>query len=262
MLENIYLTYFAGPGYTTVQTVVYALLLVVAVYVIYEFFLKRIDTEIDESFLVAMVPLVVLGGVLRSLGHGDAEIFTGFWFNTPGIHILIAAYTVPVILLSQYLSRRKLSFVKWMWILSAPPLAACFFIVSGIGFLNPEVFLYVFVTTAAAAAAIYPAMVYLPKYLTGTNYWILTGHILDGSSTFVAVTFFGYMEKHVLPGFLMDLTGAWIMLPLKVAVIWPVLYLIDDMVEDAVLRNWLKVVVLVLGLALGVRNTFSAAMGV
>ncbi len=263
MLGEIHGTYFAQPGYTTVQTVVYALLLVLAIYLIYRFFLKKIGTKIDERFILAMVPFVLLGGVLRSLGHGDAEIFTGFWFNTPGIHILIAAYTIPAILISEYLQKKyDISYAKWMWIFGSLPVVICLYLTTTVGFTNPEVFVYVLGTTAAVAAPLYLFVHFLPGYLSRINYAILSGHILDGSSTFIAVSMFGYVEKHVLPGFLIDATGPWAMVPLKIAVIWPVLYLLDDTVEDIELRNWLKVVVLALGLALGVRNMLTAAMGV
>ncbi len=263
MLEEVYATHFAQSGYTVVQTVVFGILLLVAIYLIYALFLKKIDTEIDKGFVVAMVPFLLLGGVLRSLGHGDAEIFTGFWFNTPGIHLLIAAYTVPSILLSQYLDGNyDLSFVKWMWIFGGIPFLVCTYLATIVGFPNFEVFGYVPGLAAAVAAPLYLVVRFLPKYLSRINYGILSGHLLDASSTFIAVSFFGYTEKHVLPGFLVDLTGAWVMFPLKLAVIWPVIYLLDDVVEDEELLNWLRVVVLALGLALGIRNMFTAAMGV
>ncbi len=263
MLGDIYATYFAQSGYTTVQTVVYALLLVVAIYLIYRLFLKRIKTEIDTRFVVSMVPFILLGGILRSLGHGDAEIFTGFWFNTPGIHVLIALYTIPSIVLSEYLEERYgKTYVKWMWLFGGIPFLICTYIAAGIGFPNYEAFGWILGTTALVAAPLYAVTHFFPSYLTRLNYFILSGHILDGVSTFVAVSMFGYAEKHVLPGFLIGSVGPWIMIPLKISVIWPVLYLLDDVVEDKQLLNWLRVVVLALGLALGVRNMFTVAMGV
>ncbi len=262
MFEYIYLRYFAGPGYTVVQTVVFAAMLLLAVYLIYRLFLKKIDTDVDERFFWAMVPFVVLGGVLRSLGHWDAEIFTGFWFTTPGIHLLIASYAIFSILAAQYLEKVKMNFLKWMWVFGSIPTVICIYITILFGFLNPEVFLYVLGTTVAVTTPLYLFVYFLPRHLSGLNHFVLSGHILDGTSTFIAVTYFGYVEKHVLPGFLVEATGAWIMIPLKIAVIWPVLYLIDDSVDDFELKNWLKVVVLGLGLALGIRNMFSAAMGV
>lgn len=263
MLEEVYRTYFAQSGYTTVETLVYGFFLLVAIYLIYRFFLKRIRTEIDRSFIVAMVPYLLLGGVLRALGQGDAEVFSGFWFNTPGIHLLIAAYTVPTILLAQYLEDKKdISYVKWMWIFGGLPFLVCVYLAAGIGFPNYGIFGYVLGIAGIISLALYTVTRFFPRYLTRTNHHILSGHLMDGSSTFLAVSLFGYTEKHVLPGFLIDATGPWVMLPLKIAVIWPVLYLLDDAVEDGELLNWLRIVVLALGLSLSVRNMFTVAMGV
>ncbi|MFP4116581.1 MAG: DUF63 family protein [Candidatus Aenigmatarchaeota archaeon] len=263
MLEEIYASYFAGSGYTTVETVAYALLLVVAIYLIHRFFLKKIRTDIDKSFVLAMVPYLLLGGILRSLGQGDAEIFTGFWFNTPGIHLLIAAYTVPTVLLSQYLEDRySISYVKWMWIFGGIPFLACLFSAANIGFPNYMVFVYVLGIAGALSAVLYVVTKLCPEYLTRINHHILSGHLMDGTSTFIAITVFGYTEKHVLPDILIDATGAWVMIPLKIAVVWPVLYLLDDVVEDVELLNWLKIVVLGLGLSLAARNMFTVAMAV
>ena len=52
------------------------------------------------------------------------------------------------------------------------------------------------------------------------------------------------------------------MFPLKIIVVWPVLLLIDKYVEDEEFRTWLKIAVLILGLALGTRDTLKLGMGV
>ena len=86
--------------------------------------------------------------------------------------------------------------------------------------------------------------------------------MFDGSATFVALAFFSYMEQHVLPRFLIGFTGPWIMFPLKMAIVWPVLVLIDRHVEDNEFKTWLKIAVLILGLALGTRDILKLGMGV
>jgi uncharacterized membrane protein len=51
------------------------------------------------------------------------------------------------------------------------------------------------------------------------------------------------------------------MYPLKIAVILPALYIIDTYVEDKTIRNMLKLAIFILGLAPGIRNFLSLAMG-
>jgi len=99
-----------------------------------------------------------------------------------------------------------------------------------------------------------------PKLLTKTNAAILWSHLLDGSSTFTAMTFYGYYEQHVLPSFLISLTGPWIMFPLKLSVVWAVLYYIDKEKGDQQFKNFLKIVILILGLALGIRDWLTISM--
>jgi uncharacterized membrane protein len=97
---------------------------------------------------------------------------------------------------------------------------------------------------------------------------LFTGHFLDGAATYRGLDFHGYGEKHVVPGLLIDATGtAMVMLPLKFLVVTAVVYLLDvayrEELEETPTLGWLvKVAVLVLGLAPGMRDMLRIAMGV
>jgi uncharacterized membrane protein len=93
-----------------------------------------------------------------------------------------------------------------------------------------------------------------PNLLSRENLSILSAHFLDASATFTALTFFGYLEQHVLPRALIDPIGPMVMFPLKIVVLLPVLYLIDRYAEDSQFKTLLKLVVLILGLAPGLRD--------
>lgn len=103
---------------------------------------------------------------------------------------------------------------------------------------------------------------------SGTNLLILFGQFLDASATYRALDYHSYGEKHVLPNFLIQLTGtAAVMFPLKLIVVGLVLYLIDvemkeDFKEYKTLIGLVKFAVLVLGFAPGVRDMMRLAMGV
>ena len=99
-----------------------------------------------------------------------------------------------------------------------------------------------------------------PKWLSSINAGILVSHMLDASATFTALTFFGYYEQHVLPTFLINIFGPWIMFPLKISVVWIVLYIIDSSKEDKNMKNILKIMILILGLALGLRDLLTVSM--
>ncbi|PKM92417.1 MAG: hypothetical protein CVU81_00520 [Euryarchaeota archaeon HGW-Euryarchaeota-1] len=82
----------------------------------------------------------------------------------------------------------------------------------------------------------------------------LGAHLFDASATFVALTFFSYAEKHVLPTAVMGLFGPVAFFALKLLVIIPAIIVIDQFVEDKNTNNGLKFVLFVLGFAPGVRD--------
>jgi uncharacterized membrane protein len=66
----------------------------------------------------------------------------------------------------------------------------------------------------------------------------------------------------VVENYLIDLTGTGaVMYPLKLLLLIPMLYLIDSEFDEIELRDLLKLVVLVLGLAPGCRNTILILFG-
>jgi len=99
------------------------------------------------------------------------------------------------------------------------------------------------------------------------NVLICFAHLFDASSTYRGITAYGYAEKHVLPGFLMEYTFPSIIFVINVILILAVIYVLDislkeDFLEDDRLRVFLKFVVIVLGASPAVRNTLRLAMGV
>ena len=87
------------------------------------------------------------------------------------------------------------------------------------------------------------------------NLEVLSAHIFDATSTFVAMDFFGYYEQHVLPTFLINISGtALIMYPLKIGIILLILYIIDKEVDEKTTNHMLKLAIYILGLAPGIRN--------
>lgn len=263
-LKEFYLKYFNQPrGYTVPETLVFAFLFIAAIYLIYRFLIKRMDVDMDERFLVSVVPFVFFGGILRSLGPGDAGFFVGYWFDTPGIYLLVTLVTVASLIASRYL-QRKMERPYFHWMLAVGLTLDLFglYFVAVNGLTNLSAAALILGIFSVIAAALYPVMRYFPRYLDRMGYSAVMGHVMDGSSAFVSVSFFGYTEKHVLPRFLFGVFGPWIMIPLKVGVVWLAVYGINETVEDEKFKNWLKIVIMILGLALGTRNLLSVTMGV
>ncbi len=95
---------------------------------------------------------------------------------------------------------------------------------------------------------------FFTKALTYENTGILNAHMLDATATFTALTYFGFIEQHVVPRLFIPLGGPAVMFVLKLVVIVPVLYVIDQHKGDPNFKNLLKIAVLILGLAPALRD--------
>jgi uncharacterized membrane protein len=107
-----------------------------------------------------------------------------------------------------------------------------------------------------------PGLGFLPRLLSNENLGILSAHFLDASATFVALTYYGYLEQHIVPRMLFSVAGNASFFALKIAVLLPVLYLIDRYAEEGSFKNLLKIVILILGLAPGLRDLARLMAGV
>ncbi len=127
------------------------------------------------------------------------------------------------------------------------------------------------VCTTITFAAYWALSTRWPKakaYITPVASLLFMSHYVDGAATFRGLDAWGYGEKHVLPSLHIDLTGtAAVMLVLKFLVVTAVIYLLDvayreDMDRTPTLAWLVRVAVMVLGLAPGVRDALRIAMGV
>jgi uncharacterized membrane protein len=245
-----------GHYYTLPGTIVYAILFIIAVFLVYKYLLKKF--RIDEKFMLSLLPFIILGGVMRSLE--DAEFYSGYFFVSPGIYITVFFITLFSLIVSIKIEKyKKIEYWKTMLVIGSALLLYNIIQVTIIGIANWTAFFMIAGLMLMWSAVFFPIKQFFPKYLSKTNYLILLSHLFDASSSFVAVTFFSYTEQHVLPGFLFPIFGAWILMLLKIIVVWPALYYIDK-INDKNFRIWLKIAVLILGLALGTRDFLSVSM--
>lgn len=254
--------YFINPviyetgKYNIFNTLAYGLILVASAYAVFEI-LRKLKIRSDSHFTYSLVPFIALGSGLRVLR--DAKILTSDIFVTPWSYVTIFLIAFPILLVSIAAQRRfKIEYWKTM---SAAGVLLC---------LPVYLLLLSMATNVLALAEIVsiPGAWYIaltavskaaPQLLTKQNVLIISAHMLDASSTFVS-KYLGFVEEHVVAGALIPAFGPWIMFPLKLAVVIPVLYLFDKNVEDKDFRNWLKIVVLILGLGPGIRNTMAVTV--
>jgi len=246
--------------YTPIGTIVYGIILIAAVYGTYKF-LKRLKIKIDKRFFWALLPFIIYGGWTRALRDYNLGIYgQNKLFCSPPIYFFIFVIALTSLLLGLLIERKtKVHYEKIMM-----PIGALFLIynLSLTRITNLFGFSFILFLMSLWSLVFYVIHKMKPKLLSLENVGIIISHLFDASSTFTALTFFGFYEQHVVPNFfIINLgLGAWIMFPLKIGVVWTVLYYIDKSKEDLFLKRFLKIVILILGLALGMRDFLSVSM--
>lgn len=262
--------YFINPiatrsGYNIVNTSVFALAFVAVVALTVVIF-RKFRIKIDKSFFIGLFPFIILGSVCRSLE--DAAVLKGFWFVTPGLYVLVYLAVLASLAISLRIEK-DFGVPYWKMMASAGAVMAVFaFSFAKIIYFQP--LLYVIAISAGFFLAIFGIRKFLkPKLLSMENSCILLAHLFDASTTFTAVELssawlsgIGYVEQHVLAGFLMGAVGNYAIFLLKLAVIPIALFILDSNVDEKNSRNFLKLAVFILGFGPGLRNLLSMMMGV
>ena len=254
----------SDSGYNLVNTVTWALILGLMLLLIIRLF-RRLDISLDERFVISTVPYILVGSSLRVVE--DAELVAApfkYFLITPFIYLLVAVGTLANLILCRWaLKERYLAGYSAIGILWAGFNLALLASVGVESFRTPFL---IFSLGSAATLAIWGFATKLKlRFLSDRlNILILFSHMLDASSTYVGVDLFGYVEKHVLPNLMIDLTGtALVMYPLKLLILIPVLALADEALrEDPSLLNLTKLALITLGLAPALRNTLRLTLGI
>lgn len=265
-----------GTGYNVYNTFAYAAVLIVAVFATYKL-LKRMKITIDDKFVVGVLPYIILGGLLRALEDAFAY---GFWFKTPIIYIVIFVVAFTGLFVSkiiEILKGNRLPSLRYHMIWASIGFAMVLAGLAQVSVRSPfamaaMVTLSVFWAIALIFAKKISDRIGKGNFLGWENTSILSVHMFDATTTFVALSYFPYFEQHVLPGFLISVFGPAVMFALKFAVVAVVLHVLDKEMasKDAKAsgnselqkKKFIKLVILILGLAPGLRNFFRLVMGV
>ncbi|HLC51299.1 MAG TPA: DUF63 family protein [archaeon] len=241
--------------YTLEATITYGLILVAAVYGVYKL-LIRLNVRFDRRLVIGLLPFIIYGGWTRALR--DHQLYQGWWWCSPPIYFMIFAAALGSLLLGLFLQKRfGIEYEKFM---------------GGIGVLlllynasltsigNSPAFILIALIAGMWAGLLLLVHRLKPKLVSLENALITAAHMLDASASYVAITFFGYYEQHVLGSFLIAGWGTWTLFLMKLVVVLPVLYLIDKETQDERMKNLLKIVILILGLALGIRDWLTVSL--
>ena len=243
-------------GYNVVNTLTWAGILIVAVYVLYRFLSKRL--EFDEKFVYANIPYILLGSSVRVVEDaGFLNPPISYIFMTPFVYILIFLVAFPTLLLSLkfYGDRYYRPYSAIGLVLASGVLILLF--------VNLPVFNAWVIPAGVGLAALCSALFYavsLKPMRNNLSMLVIFSHMLDGFETFFGISYLGYWELHVLPRYLIEKFGPAILPVVKFFVFYAIIYFLDTE-EDKNLKNFVKFVLVVLGLAPALRNGIRMMFG-
>lgn len=238
-----------GEGYNWVNTLTYGFILIVCSYLVYRYLRPRIT--MDRKFYYSVSTFILVGASARVLK--DMNVSESYILVTPLIFFLIFGITFTSLIVTVRIWKEN--YYKYL----AGIALVLFVIICGILVMNARAFnyealLYIIVTAAAVSAIVYYAAQFLKLDYITKNMEIMGGHLLDASATSFGLAMYGYFEQHMVPGlFITLLKTPFAMFPLKIVVVAVVLSAVEDVKEEGY-KNFIKLVILILGAAPGLRD--------
>ncbi|MEI8331532.1 MAG: DUF63 family protein [Methanomicrobiales archaeon] len=274
MISDFIYKYYIDPvryeqPYNAIETITYALILIAALHLIYHWFRKS-NLKIDGPFVLATLPFVILGGVLRVVQ--DTHMISSdlqFLLVTPPIYVLLFFYVVTILFVSRYLQEQGLC-NNYLKLYGAAGLFTSFCVVLllaawGLSHTRIDLLVLAIILLMAivATAIVFIVMNYALKweYVSYPLYMtLLFGQLLDASATSYGIDLHPsvkYIEQHVVGSFLIDWTHtAFVMFPLKLVVLFPAFYIMEQYRNEANPSFWHLVLLamITVGLAPGIRD--------
>ncbi|MGB4279659.1 MAG: DUF63 family protein [Methanoculleus sp.] len=257
-----------GEAYTLVDTLTYALILIAAVYLLYRG-LRRYGIAIDDELVLATLPYVVFGGLLRVVE--DTGMITSdlrFLLITPLIFFVVALIA-GVALFGGKIAENAGIVSRYSKVYAGVGIAGSFLSGAALvwfGLTETTIALGVLAAILTLAAvsslALWAFMAYALNwgYVSNLLYKLLIfGHMLDASATSYGIDLHPvhYVEQHVVGGALIDATGtAFSMFLLKFAVIIPAVYVLELYRREGDTGFWhlILLAMIVVGMAPGIRD--------
>ena len=259
-LERVLHGYYLVDGYNMVNTLTYGILLGASIYGIV-YLVRKLGIRFDRRLAVALTPFVFYGGSTRELvdqglgWYGSLGPYPeNYFFVAPGIYLTMFVLTFLVLAASVLLFGERFHVPAFIVGLA---LASYNLAYIGSNAVNYRYLGLILVYAGTVGLITYlVALRWLPFLLREGNMLVVFAHIFDASATFVGVDYMGFVEKHVLPSYLIGVFGsAAVMFPLKLLVVVPALYVLgEELAEEDLSRKLVKFIVLVLGAGPAIRD--------
>jgi uncharacterized membrane protein len=237
--------------------------------------------KIDKTFIIAISPYMIMAVALRVLADVGFYERSKLWNITPGVYIVTFILAFSMILVGFELEKRNIA-PYWKLPFTVGIIGMIYFLVNLVPYFNYPLRILVPISMALGItlAVYFLSPLFYKSLKEFENTAILFGHLLDGCATFIAIDYYGFGEEHLLPLFLINLSGtALVMIPLKLILILVVIYLLDTLykeerknfkekevsifkykfkITELMMNNFylsIKVLIFILGFGPGFRNT-------
>lgn len=278
-MENFIFKYYTSPiidrtGYNLVNTATYAIIALIALFLIYSAF-KKYKIKIDRSFVYAVIPFVLLGSTVRVITDAidnakflpttpihqlvlNSHLYDyGFWTSSPGIYFVVSFLLFASMII--------LSFFKRLDLLPYVGLALW---LPHFLMLVPF-FTYWFYAIPVFLLAIIPG--YLTwKYTKNDIYSLMVfSQSFDGSATFLTLDYgekftgIKYFEQHVFSNglcMLFNTCATFYFVKVGISILAAhLLYTEKEAGEQE--KYFIALVILIMGLAPGLRDLLRIMAG-
>lgn len=283
-MDNFIYEYYIRPivehtGYNLVNTLTYAAIAIAAVFAISKALKGRI--KIDDRFICAVLCFVLFGSTIRvvtdAIGSGvfapitpfhafvldshlwdyppdNAELWQ-YWTITPGIYIFTAAIMFLALGILYALKRVELlayvGLALWLphFLLLLPFMVYASYAIP--------------ILLLAALPTLLAYIYFKDKILAA----IVGAQALDGAATFYVIEVFSkmagipYFEQHVLSGGIGDMAGYFVFYLVKVGIAFAAGYVLQKEKMDTEDRNYIALVLMIMGFAPGIRDILRMVVG-
>ena len=254
---------FTGQGYNPVNTTLYAIGFLLAIYLA-KFVFNRSNVKIDKKWFDSIVLISFIGGMIRAIEDWVVEHYgilpTHILAVTPGIYFTLASIVLVVL----WVNRK--GFYELMRKTNERLILIIGFTILGIllttGIHNLP---YVCLIVGSALLVGYPVWWIMNKlgWANKEDIWIIVGQSLDGFATMIALSMVpGYFEEHVVTNSLIKHFGIQMYPVVKITIAILAVALIRVISDE---KDWpwiLRLFIAIIGLGPGTRDTLRLLMGV
>ena len=257
-------------GYNQFDLITYLLLLLAGAYAVLKI-LDKLDIAIDEEFVLATVPYILMGSVFRVMEDADLLISpVKYFFITPIIYFVVFIICFGILLFTRYMEktgriRNHLRYYFFFGIVFSMA-GIIILIYNSYQTFRPMVLVYGLVPSIAFTGIIRKVSPAINLFCLRSRVYsfAIFSYLLGSSTTYIGVDLLGYTNKHNLSSILSSVFGTgFTMIPLSLVFVSIIIFMLEKETWKNKSEKFMIILTLiVLGFSMGARNLFAMAFGI